>query len=191
MLPGFVDLHVHGGGGADAMAGEAAVRAMARFHAGHGTTSLLATTVTAPRDDLRRALGAIGAVGARRRPGEARVLGAHLEGPFISPRRARRPAAVRDPARSRAGRRAVRAGAGQGRDDRARDRSGPSRCCGACARHGVRVQLGHSCGSYEQAAAALAAGAAGFTHLFNAMTGMHHRGPGMVGAALAQARTPS
>ena len=51
----------------------------------------------------------------------------------------------------------------------------------------MRVQLGHSCASCDQARAALAAGATGFTHLFNAMTGMHHRAPGMVGAALAEA----
>ena len=69
------------------MAGEAAIRALARFHARHGTTSLLATTVTAPADDLRRVLAAIGAVADRRLPGEARVLGVHLEGPFISPTR--------------------------------------------------------------------------------------------------------
>src|SRR5918993_4019394 len=84
VVPGFVDLHVHGGHGADCMAGADAVRRMARFHARHGTTSLLATTVTAPAADLRRAMAGI--ADAMREPGPgARVLGTHLEGPFISP----------------------------------------------------------------------------------------------------------
>ncbi len=187
VLPGFVDLHVHGGGGADAMAGADSLRAMARFHAGHGTTSLLATTVTAPSDDLRRALHAISTVIRDRRPGEARVLGVHLEGPFISPDAlgAQPPFAIAPdltlvdelcalaPIR-------VATVAPEIDPDHALLRR--------LARHGVRVQLGHSCGSYEQAAAALAAGAAGFTHLFNAMTGMHHRRPGLVGAALVLAQ---
>ncbi len=187
VLPGFVDLHVHGGGGADGMAGEAALRQMARFHARHGTTGLLATTVTAPSDDLRLALRAIGRVSRDRRAGEARVLGCHLEGPFISPKAlgAQPPYAIPP------------------------DLALVDELCAlapikvatiapeidpdhALLRHlvsqGTRVQLGHSCAGYEQASAALEAGAAGFTHLFNAMTGMHHREPGMAGAALAQAR---
>ena len=84
IVPGFVDLHVHGGHGADCMDGADSVRRMARFHACHGTTSLLATTVTAPAADLRSAMTGIAA--AMRQPGPgARVMGAHLEGPFISP----------------------------------------------------------------------------------------------------------
>ncbi|WP_333660104.1 amidohydrolase family protein, partial [Meiothermus cerbereus] len=75
ILPGFVDLHVHGGGGADCMEGEAAVRQMARFHAQHGTTALLATTVTAPLADLEAALRGIAAVVQNPGPGEARVWG--------------------------------------------------------------------------------------------------------------------
>ncbi len=186
VLPGFVDLHVHGGGGADAMTGEAALRAMARFHAGHGTTSLLATTVTAPRDDLRQALRAIGRVTSDRGPGEARVLGGHLEGPFISPHAlgAQPPFAIPpdlglvDELCALAPIKIATIAPEIDPDHALLQR---------LLNHGVRVQLGHSCASYEQASAALAAGAAGFTHLFNAMTGMHHRQPGMVGAALAQA----
>jgi N-acetylglucosamine-6-phosphate deacetylase len=187
ILPGFVDLHVHGGGGADCMAGEAAIRTLARFHARHGTTSLLATTVTAPADDLRRALAAIGAVADSRLPGEARVQGAHLEGPFISPDAlgAQPPfaiapdlALVHELCRLAPVKIATIA-----------PEIDPDHALLQCFRaHGVRVQLGHSCATYAQAKAALEAGAAGFTHLFNAMTGMHHRAPGLVGAALAEAR---
>jgi N-acetylglucosamine-6-phosphate deacetylase len=86
ILPGFIDLHVHGGAGWDTMAGEEGIRGMARFHLAHGTTALLPTTVTAPPEDILRALEGIRrAMEAGR--GEARILGAHLEGPFISPRR--------------------------------------------------------------------------------------------------------
>jgi N-acetylglucosamine-6-phosphate deacetylase len=184
ILPGFVDLHVHGGAGSDCMAGEAALRALARFHARHGTTSLLATTVTAPAEDLRSALCAIGAVAERRNASEARVLGAHLEGPFISPDAlgAQPPFAI-PPDLALAGELCRLAPvkvvtiAPEIDPDHALLRDLRAR--------GLRVQLGHSCASYEQATAALDAGATGFTHLFNAMTGMHHRAPGWGGAAPA------
>ncbi len=186
VLPGFVDLHVHGGGGGDGMAGEDALRTMARFHARHGTTSLLATTVTAPRGDLRLALQGIGSVTASRRAGEARVLGCHLEGPFISPQAlgAQPPFAIPpdlalvDELCALAPIRVVTI---------APEIDPEHVLLRHLLQRGVRVQLGHSCASCEEAEAALAAGAAGFTHLFNAMTGMHHRRPGMVGAALALA----
>uniref|UniRef100_UPI00313B4821 amidohydrolase family protein n=1 Tax=Inquilinus sp. OTU3971 TaxID=3043855 RepID=UPI00313B4821 len=87
IVPGFIDLHCHGGGGADAMEGEASIRTLARTHARHGTTSLLATTMTSPVEEIETALDGAGRVVAGRRPGEARVLGVHLEGPFISPDR--------------------------------------------------------------------------------------------------------
>jgi len=85
VLPGFVDLHVHGGGGHDTMAGGAAVAEVARVHARHGTTALLATTMTAPRGEIESALRA--PFVQRRIEGGARVLGVHLEGPYINPAR--------------------------------------------------------------------------------------------------------
>jgi N-acetylglucosamine-6-phosphate deacetylase len=187
ILPGFVDLHVHGGGGADCMAGEAAVRALARFHARHGTTSLLATTVTAPADELRAALGGIGAVVRAPGPGEARVLGCHLEGPFISPQAlgAQPPFAIPpdlallDALAALAPLRVATIAPEVDPDDALLRR---------LRAHGARVQLGHSRADADRTAAALAAGAAGFTHLYNAMSGLHHRAPGMVGTALAQAQ---
>ena len=84
ILPGFIDVHVHGGAGRDMMEGGDAPHVIAALHARHGTTSLLATTMTAPPEDIERALDAIGtAVGARGK-GEARILGVHLEGPYIN-----------------------------------------------------------------------------------------------------------
>ena len=84
VIPGFIDLHGHGGAGKDVMEGGDAVHAIAAIHARHGTTSLLATTMTAPPEDIDVALKALGEACANRRPGGARVLGAHLEGPYIN-----------------------------------------------------------------------------------------------------------
>ena len=85
ILPGFIDLHVHGGGGKDIMDAGDAVHVIAAIHARHGTTSMLATTMTSPLSDLEQALEACGDACRNRRPGAARVLGVHLEGPYINP----------------------------------------------------------------------------------------------------------
>ncbi|PNB40233.1 N-acetylglucosamine-6-phosphate deacetylase, partial [Pseudomonas sp. FW305-17] len=78
ILPGFIDLHVHGGGGADVMEGGAALATLARTHARFGTTSLLATTMTAPDAEIRRVLGEIDAYMREGSAGQgARVLGVH------------------------------------------------------------------------------------------------------------------
>ena len=84
VLPGFIDLHVHGGGGRDVMDGDGAIEVIARTHAGHGTTSLLATTMTAPRESIERALTDVGRAMREPATGGARILGVHLEGPFIN-----------------------------------------------------------------------------------------------------------
>ena len=83
VLPGFIDLHVHGGAGHDIMEGGDAALHVARLHARHGTTSLLATTMTAPQSDLDDAFAAMGPLCRERAPNAARVLGVHLEGPYI------------------------------------------------------------------------------------------------------------
>jgi N-acetylglucosamine-6-phosphate deacetylase len=184
VLPGFIDLHVHGGAGADIMAGADAVRRMARFHARHGTTALLATTVTAPRQDLLAAFRGIGAAMATSDPAAARVLGAHLEGPFISPEAlgAQPPFAI-PPDLTLVDELAALA------PIRVATMAPEIDPDGALLAHfralGARAQIGHTTCSYAQARSALAAGAAGFTHLFNAMSGLHHRRAGVVGAALA------
>ena len=187
VLPGFIDLHVHGGGGRDVMEGGDAPHVIAAMHARHGTTSLLATTMTAPPEDIVAALKAIGAAAGARRRGAARILGVHLEGPYINAGKLgaqppfARPANLAEVQQlgSYAPLRLITV---------APEIDGHLALVRELANAGIRVQVGHTTGSYDDGVAALAHGAAGFTHLFNAMNPLHHREPGMVGAALAHAQ---
>lgn len=186
VLPGFIDLHVHGGGGADTMDAADAVATLARTHARHGTTALLATTMTAPLADIEAALRALAPLCRARTPGAARVLGVHLEGPYINPGRlGAQPDFARLPALAEI--LALHAIAPIRVLTLAPEVEGALALIAPLVDAGMRVQVGHSKASYEQACEALRCGAAGFTHLFNAMSGLHHREPGAAGAALAHA----
>lgn len=187
LLPGFIDLHVHGGGGHDIMEGAEAFASIARTHLRFGTTSLLATTMTAPRDEIAGVLAALGEYCQAPRGNAARVLGVHLEGPFInSGKLGAQPnfahAAMLDEVDEFLRLAPIRI------ITIAPEIAGHLPLIRALAERGVRLQIGHTLGSYEDGVAALDAGATSFTHLYNAMTGLHHREPGMVGAALAHAR---
>ena len=184
VVPGFVDLHVHGGGGADVMDAGGAVDTVARLHARHGTTSLLATTLTATRPDLEAVLAAVGPRVRQRSAGGARVLGVHLEGPYINEGKlGAQPAAARRGTLEELS--ALNALAPVRMVTLAPELTGHLDLIRELRSAGIIPQIGHTLGSYEDGVAALAAGARGFTHLFNAMTGLAHRKPGMVGAALA------
>ncbi len=192
ILPGFIDLHVHGGAGRDIMEGGDALSAIARMHAQHGTTSLLATTMTAPVADLELALQAINTVCQAQQKQDdahrnmAHVLGVHLEGPYINPGKlGAQPDYAQCATLTEVQR--LQAIAPIKLITVAPEMAGHSALIHALTRCGIRVQLGHTLGSYEDGVAALEQGASGFTHLFNAMTGLNHRAPGMVGAALAHA----
>ena len=186
ILPGFIDVHVHGGAGRDMMEGGDAPHLIAAMHAKHGTTALLATTMTAPVEDIDRALGAIGAACRARGKGEARILGVHLEGPYInSGKLGAQPPYAREATLAEVMR--FHAMAPMRLITVAPEIDGHMDLVRAIADAGIRVQVGHTSGSYEVGVQALEHGAAGFTHLFNAMPGLHHRDPGMVGAALAHA----
>lgn len=187
LLPGFVDLHVHGGGGHDTMAGGQAIVTIARTHARHGTTSLLATTMTAPRAEIETALRGLAPHIAVRAAGAARVLGVHLEGPYLNPGKLGAQPDFATTA-SLADILALHALAPLKLITIAPELPGHVELIVALRAQGFVVHIGHSAGSYEEGVAALAAGATGFTHLFNAMTGLHHREPGMAGAALAHAQ---
>ncbi|RZT91903.1 N-acetylglucosamine-6-phosphate deacetylase [Rivibacter subsaxonicus] len=187
VLPGFVDTHVHGGGGADTMEAGDAIAQITRMHVRHGTTALLATTMTAPLVEIETAMRALGPACAQRAPQSARVLGVHLEGPYISPDRLgaqpdfAKPASIDEVL-------ALHALAPIRLITLAPELDGNLELIAPLRAAGFRIQIGHSGGSYEDGVAALERGAGGFTHLFNAMSGMHHRLPGMVGAALAHAQ---
>jgi N-acetylglucosamine-6-phosphate deacetylase len=187
VLPGFIDLHVHGGLGRDIMEGGDAAARVAECHARCGTTALLATTMTAPMQDLERAFAGLRPLCSERGRGGARVLGVHLEGPYINPGKLgaqpdyARPVSLDELAR-------LHAIAPIRLITLAPEVPGNIQTLPVLIGAGYRVQIGHSAGSYEQGVEALALGATGFTHLFNAMSGLHHREPGMVGAALAHGR---
>lgn len=192
VAPGFVDEHVHGGGGGDAMDGEDGVRALARHHLRHGTTALLPTTLTAPWDDVVSALRGVAAVAAAPSDDEAAVLGAHLEGPFVSPGRlgAQPPFAV-DATPERV---AEIVALGVVRlATVAPEVPGMLDAVAAWAAAGVRLNVGHTRADADTVEAFLAAvhaagGRAGATHLFNAMGGLEGRVPGPVGALLGDGR---
>jgi N-acetylglucosamine-6-phosphate deacetylase len=186
ILPGFIDLHVHGGGGRDIMEGGDAAACVARLHAQHGTTSMLATTMTAPMEDLQTAFTALAPLCKSKTANASRILGVHLEGPYINSGKL---GAQPDFARP------VQSAELKRLNDLAPIRlitlapevAGNKDVIASLCEAGYRVQLGHTLGTYEDGVEAIKLGAGGFTHLFNAMTALHHRTPGMVGAALAHA----
>ncbi len=188
LLPGFIDLHLHGGGGHDVMGGGDAAAHIARTHARHGTTAWLATTMTAPLAEIEDALRALATytTSAAAASG-ARVLGVHLEGPFISAERlgAQPNFTVLGSLQQV---QALHALTPIRLVTLAPEEPGHIELIVALRAAGFVVQLGHSAASYEQGVAGLLAGASGFTHLFNAMSGLHQRAPGLVGAALAHAQ---
>lgn len=186
VLPGFVDLHVHGALGADVMRGGDAAATIARAHARHGTTSLLATTMTAHEPQIVRALQDLTPHVARRPEHGARILGVHLEGPFLSPHKlgAQPPQVVTATLEIV---RRFHAIAPIRVLTLAPEIEGHLALIPDLVAMGIKVQLGHSAGTYEDGIAALDAGATGFTHLFNGMSALNHYAPGIVGAALARA----
>ena len=190
VVPGFIDLHVHGGGGHDMSSPDPTeVRGAAAFHRGHGTTRSLASIVTAPLDEMLVALATVRSVVDDGPTPDGRVVGSHLEGPFLNP---------------------ARAGAHDPRHLLAPDRSTMERLLDAASgtlrvltiapelpggldlvrqavASGVVVAVGHSDATHAEATAAFEAGASLVTHLFNGMRPWHHRDPGVAGAALAGA----
>lgn len=189
IVPGFIDVHVHGGDGADTMDGPDGVRRLARFHLRHGTTTLLPTTITHPWPRVLAALEGVRSVAAEGDPSLPDLPGAHLEGPFISPERlGAQPPHARQPnpelIESLLALGIVRIAT------LAPEIGGAIAAARSLAAAGVRVSVGHSRADHEQVAALLRAvrevgGTVGFTHLFNAMGGMQGRAPAVVGTALA------
>lgn len=184
VAPGFVDIHVHGAVGADTMdASQEALSRMAAFFARHGVTAFLPTTMTASDDAIQNALLAV-RVAQQRRPFGERILGVHLEGPFIAPSRAgaQPTTAIRLPSPE-----SYRLWLSQGVVQLitlAPEIEGCSALIAECVAQNISVALGHSEATFEQTLRAFDLGVNQLTHTFNAMRGLHHREPGPIGAAL-------
>lgn len=187
IVPGFIDIHVHGGAGADFMdATEDAVARVTRFHAAEGTTTLAATTLSASREHLHDAVTTVARASRMSAGDRAEIGGIHLEGPYINVSRAGaqdvasiRPADIHELA-------ALLAEAPHLHwiMTIAPEIEGV-RSLIEHFRNRILFSIGHTAADYANCVAALGWGASHFTHLFNAMTGLDHRRPGAVGAALA------
>jgi len=186
LAPGFIDLQVNGGGGvllndqptADGM------RAIARAHRRFGTTACLPTLITDTRERMRSAVAA-----ARSVAGHDGVLGLHLEGPFISPKRPgiHRADRIAQPGAGDLEELGELAGAGRSLVTLAPE-CVPAGFVRTLASSGVRISIGHSEASAAVVMQAVADGATGVTHLFNAMPPLSARDPGIVGTALSERR---
>jgi len=178
VVPGFVDTHVHGGGGFDYATEDPEVALRARaFHAAYGTTTSLASLVTASIEVLCRQLAMLAEL-----VDDGHFAGIHLEGPFLSPAQpgAHDPALLRLPDAATIDR-LIAAGRGALTVvTLAPELPGVAAAIGQFTAAGVRVAVGHTDAGQPAVAAALNAGATIATHLFNAMRAIHHREPGPV-----------
>jgi len=184
LAPGFIDLQVNGGGGIQFNAEPTAegIRRIAEAHRRHGTTALLPTVITDAPEVMSRAIDATTEVRAAGLPG---VLGIHIEGPFIDVKRKGAHDARFIRTMTEADAEALSAAACGVMMLTVAPNCVPPHMIRRLAERGVIVSLGHAAATADEAQAALSAGARNFTHLFNAMSQLEGRAPGMVGAALA------
>ena len=185
ITPGFVDVHVHGGGGHDAMGGRAALDGMARHLLRHGVTSFLPTGVSAPLDDLYRFVDEVRDWMPEAPADGSQPLGSNLEGPWLADakRGAHDPTLLRSPSDLRyddleahlEGLRLVSV---------APEIPGALELIAWLRDRGIATSMGHSAATLEEAQAGYATGGSSTTHLFNGMSGVDHRDPGLAVAAL-------
>ena len=204
IVPGFIDVHVHGIEGTDALDGGAAIVTIAERLPRYGVTAFCPTSLACDPPTLRRMLSAVRSARTTRPPGGARVLPAHLESNFLNPQfKGAQPLdCLRLPSASRL---APRASKGDWTGDDIVEEIAAARpdvgivtlapeidggldLIRELVSHGHHVSLGHSGATYEQAQEGIRAGARQATHLFNAMTPMSHRAPGLTGAVLESGR---
>jgi N-acetylglucosamine-6-phosphate deacetylase len=194
IVPGFIDVHVHGIAGIDALDGADAVGRIAKLLPRYGVTAFCPTSIACDPPVLRMLLDAVRTARAAQPGGGARVLRAHLESNFINPEfKGAQPAdCIRKPRESRDGvfsgadilAEIARARADVGIITVAPEIDGVLELIPELAEQGHYVSLGHSGASYEQGLAGISAGARQATHLFNRMPGISHRTPGLAGACL-------
>lgn len=187
VLPGAVDIHIHGAAGADTMdAKEDSLHQMASFLPSEGTTAFLATTMTQEKNAIERALDCFSRF--KQKPGEAEIAGIHLEGPFISPKHpgAQPRDAIIEPdidlfkkwhTLSRGNIRLVTL---------APEEKKGIELASHLAHLNITASAGHTDATFDQLIEAAEAGVTHVTHLYNGMRGMHHREPGTAGGALIQ-----
>lgn len=192
IVPGFVDVHIHGAGGHDVMEGtREALEIISATVAAHGTTSIVATTVTASEKETRKSVAGIAhfILNASQYPSRelsAEILGIHFEGPFISPaRRGVHPAKWIVPPSTELLAQLLEEARGTAQIlTLAPELPGALDLIAAARRAGLVVSLGHTDATYEQAQAAIEAGASHAAHVYNAMRPFSHRGTGVIGAVL-------
>ncbi|MFI8999163.1 N-acetylglucosamine-6-phosphate deacetylase [Streptomyces sp. NPDC053541] len=186
LVPGFVDMHNHGGGGASFTSGTVEdVLTGVRTHRLHGTTTVVASFVTGETDFLTQRAGLLSELAE-----QGDIAGIHFEGPFISPCRkgAHDETLLRDPEPAEV-RKLVDAARGQARMvTLATELPGGLDSVRLLAEHGVIAAIGHTDATYEQTRAAIDAGATVATHLYNAMPALGHRAPGPIAALLEDER---
>ncbi|MFI1409653.1 N-acetylglucosamine-6-phosphate deacetylase [Streptomyces sp. NPDC020707] len=186
VVPGFVDMHNHGGGGASFTSGTVEeILQGVRTHRAHGTTTLVASTVTGDMDGLAQRAGLLSELAE-----QGDIAGVHFEGPFISPCRkgAHSEKLLRDPDPAEV-RKLIDAARGQARMvTLATELPGGIDSVRLLVEHGVIAAIGHTDATYEQTVEAIDAGATVATHLFNAMPVLGHRTPGPIAALLEDER---
>lgn len=184
LSPGFIDIHIHGAGGRDIMEGsEEAVNVVAKAIAAHGTTSFVPTTMTEAAGAIRKAVALVSRMKNKRTEG-ANVLGIHLEGPFVNPKKlgAQNPKYARLPSVE-----AVQDMIGGYEASvltvtLAPELPGSIPVIRYLAAQGIHVSMGHTDADYGTAMEAIKAGVSHATHLYNAMSPLRHRDPGVVAA---------
>ena len=188
LAPGFIDIHAHGGGGYDTSDGTYdSLERMCLSHAAHGTTGILPTTMSAPAETLLEIARLVGGCMGAKAPCGAGILGLHLEGPWLNPewKGAQPITGIRAPSIEELDE-LIEASSGNIRMITvAPEMPGALNLINHAIDSGIKVSLGHSSATYDQVIAAVDRGATHVTHAYNAMSGLHHRRPGMVGAMLS------
>jgi len=191
IVPGYIDIHVHGGGGSDVMDGDyEAINQIAIAHSHFGTTSFLPTTMTMSKDKIIRSLWSIckGSIheAKLRGTGGAEILGIHMEGPYINPEK--KGAQKEDDIKKISIEEFLEFNQASGNLIRlvtiAPEIPGAIGLIKYLYKQGIITSVGHSNATYAQVQAGIQAGLSHVTHTFDAMRGLHHREPGVVGAAL-------
>ncbi len=187
VLPGFIDEHIHGAGGSDAMDGtEEALQTISEYVAKEGTTGFLATTMTQSPENIGKALKNVKNVREKGEYKGAEVLGVHLEGPFISPKHvgAQPLEYVAKPAPETFDKYNELSGGNIKIVTLAPEVEGGLDLVKHLKNIGVVASIGHTGAKFSDVEAAVAAGASNVTHTYNAQTPLHHREAGVVGAAM-------